>query len=157
MKTMQKGFTLIELMIVVAIIGILAMFALPAYQDYTKRTHVAEGIQLAASAKSAITEYYSTEGVWITGSDLNAQAGIAEPSEITGNAVTSITVLEPAATDKGNQIQIEYNQKVDATDKYILLEATGATDAGSIEWDCGAPATNGVQAKYRPANCRGTI
>ena len=59
-RTMQKGFTLIELMIVVAIIGILAAVALPAYQDYTKRSHVSEGMSLASGAKSAMTEYYAS-------------------------------------------------------------------------------------------------
>ncbi|WP_155240129.1 pilin, partial [Kingella kingae] len=58
MKTMQKGFTLIELMIVIAIIGILAAIALPAYQDYTARAQVSEGFSLAGGAKSALTEYY---------------------------------------------------------------------------------------------------
>ena len=62
MKKVQSGFTLIELMIVVAIIGILAAIALPAYQDYTKRSHVSEGMALAAAAKVAVTEYYASEG-----------------------------------------------------------------------------------------------
>ena len=92
MKTMtqkQQGFTLIELMIVVAIIGILAAVALPAYQDYTKRAHVSEGITLAASAKAAVTEYYVSQAAWPTG---NSQAGLPDAAAITGNAVKSVTV-----------------------------------------------------------------
>ncbi len=74
MKTMQKGFTLIELMIVIAIIGILAAIALPAYQDYTKRSRVSEGLSLAGGAKSALTEYYASNNKWPSD---NAEAGIA--------------------------------------------------------------------------------
>lgn len=89
MKTMQKGFTLIELMIVIAIIGILAAIALPAYQDYTKRSRVSEGLSLAGGAKSALTEYYASNNKWPSS---NAEAGIAEPASIKGNAVKSVTV-----------------------------------------------------------------
>ena len=85
----QQGFTLIELMIVVAIIGILAAIAIPAYQDYTIRAQVSEGLNLAAGAKSAITEYFQDRGV-LPGS--NAEAGISAPASIAGNYASSVTV-----------------------------------------------------------------
>ncbi|WP_051323620.1 pilin, partial [Kingella kingae] len=110
MKTMQKGFTLIELMIVIAIIGILAAIALPAYQDYTKRSRVSEGLSLAGGAKSALTEYYASNNEW---PENNAAAGIAANNKITGNAVKSVEVAAETtgATGKG-KITVTFNGKV---------------------------------------------
>lgn len=133
----QKGFTLIELMIVVAIIGILAAIALPAYQDYTKRSHVSEGLTLAAGAKAAVAEYYSSQGTMPAN---NAAAGLA--NSITGNAVTSVAV------GANGNITITYNSKV-ANGTNIVLAPT--VTSGGITWTC----TGGtVDDKYRPSNCR---
>jgi len=136
MKKVQSGFTLIELMIVVAIIGILAAIALPAYQDYTKRSHVSEGLTLAAAAKVAVTEYYASEAAFPLD---NAAAGLN--ATITGNAVTGVV-------NANGTITITYNAKVTAGGTITLVP----TDAGgSITWDC----TGGdVDVKFRPANCR---
>lgn len=113
MKKVQKGFTLIELMIVVAIIGILAAIAIPMYQDYTKRTHVSEGMVLASAAKVAIVDFFSTEGVCPAD---NAAAGLATAANITGNAVTSVTVNNDCT------ITVVYNQRV-ATGAELHLAA----------------------------------
>ncbi len=141
MTQKQQGFTLIELMIVVAIIGILAAVALPAYQDYTKRAHVSEGITLGASAKAAVTEYYVSEAGWPTD---NTAAGLPASTSITGNAVTGVAVNDGVIT-------ITYNNKVESGKTIVITPSVAG--GGSIKWTC----TGGnVDDKYRPSNCRGT-
>ena len=91
----QQGFTLIELMIVVAIIGILAAIAIPAYQDYTIRAQVSEGINLASGAKAAIAEYFMDKGALPLN---NAEAGLEAAANITGNYASSVTVAAGVVT-----------------------------------------------------------
>ncbi|HHS0771180.1 TPA: pilin, partial [Neisseria meningitidis] len=95
MNTLQKGFTLIELMIVIAIVGILAAVALPAYQDYTARAQVSEAILLAEGQKSAVTEYYLNHGEWPGD---NSSAGVASSSEIKGKYVEKVEVAKGVIT-----------------------------------------------------------
>ena len=140
MRSVQKGFTLIELMIVVAIIGILAAVALPAYQDYTKRTHVAEGLTLAGGAKASVTEFYSSMGKFPSS---HASAGLAAATAIKGNAVSQVAV-----TAGTGLITITYNDKVENNKTLVLSPATGA---GSVTWKCKG---GDVNLKYRPSNCR---
>jgi type IV pilus assembly protein PilA len=166
--TMKKfqGFTLIELMIVVAIVGILAAIALPAYQDYTKRTHVAEGLSVAGGAKTTMTEFAGTNGVWPGN---NTSAGLPSPTSITGNAVKSVEVgcgtsyKVPAdgacAINSGKgYIAITYNSKVQ-DETILVMEGSTGDGLGSIRWNCGkqnaisADETT-VQAKWLPARCR---
>lgn len=143
----QKGFTLIELMIVVAIIAILSAFALPAYQDYTIRTRVAEGLNLASSAKVAVTEYYTNFKKWPAN---NTEAGLAAASKITGNGVTKVEV------GADGKITITYNSKVDSTNNTIDFSPTTTTPTAgeSIKWKCASGASNGVEKQYLPAECR---
>ncbi len=139
MKKVEQGFTLIELMIVVAIIGILAAVAIPSYQDYTKRAHVSEGFGLAGAAKTSVAEYYASEGVYPT---TNTQAGLAGPTSISGNAVTSVAV------GASGVITITYGTKVSASATTVTLSPNDT--GGGLTFGC----TGTVPSKLRPANCR---
>ena len=146
MKKMQKGFTLIELMIVIAIIGILAAIALPAYQDYVARSQMSEAMNLAGGQKSAVTEYHSNKGEWPSN---NSLAGIAEASQINGRYVASVTV-----TTNGVITATMKSAGVSDKIKNATLTLTGkadATSAGSYVWQCNTPST---YVKYVPSSCR---
>ncbi|EOF9979315.1 pilin, partial [Neisseria gonorrhoeae] len=138
MNTLQKGFTLIELMIVIAIVGILAAVALPAYQDYTARAQVSEAILLAEGQKSAVTEYYLNNGIWPKD---NGSAGVASPpSDIKGKYVESVTVTNGVVTAKMKPSGVNKEIK----DKKLSLWAK--RENGSVKWFCGRPVKRGDDA-----------
>ncbi len=162
MKAIQKGFTLIELMIVIAIIGILAVIALPAYQDYTGRAQVSEAITLMEGQKSAVVEYYADKGKWPTS---NADAGIAGSTDIKGKYVASVAVGTDGAltaTMKSSDVNNDIKGKT-VTLKPETAAAGGgaaaggaaaggaAASAGSFTWKC---TTGTVPTKFLPSSCR---
>ncbi|MCV6772577.1 pilin [Neisseria meningitidis] len=138
MNTLQKGFTLIELMIVIAIVGILAAVALPAYQDYTARAQVSEAILLAEGQKSAVTEYYLNHGIWPGD---NSSAGVASSSEIKGKYVKSVEVKNGVVTAQ----MASSNVNNEIKDKKLSLWAK--RQDGSVKWFCGQPVTRNDTAK----------
>ncbi|HFB2658426.1 TPA: pilin, partial [Neisseria gonorrhoeae] len=160
MNTLQKGFTLIELMIVIAIVGILAAVALPAYQDYTARAQVSEAILLAEGQKSAVTEYYLNNGEWPKD---NGNAGVASSADIKGKYVESVTVANGVVT--ATMASSNVNKEIQG--KRLSLWAK--RQDGSVKWFCGQPVqrtkadaddvtddTNGtkIDTKHLPSTCR---
>lgn len=144
-QRLSAGFTLIELMIVVAIIAILAAIAIPAYQDYLVRAQVSEGMVLAGGAKAADWDFVSNTGRFPSN---NESAGLAKSTSIKGQYVSSVDVTDGV-------IKVLFNgpkasDAIRPTSKYVLLSPI--THAGSIEWTCTAST---VDRKYLPTSCRG--
>jgi len=149
-KQMQKGFTLIELMIVVAIVGILAAIAIPAYQDYTKRARVTEGLALADAAKTAVSEYYASNNGFASGTaPFNSTYGVS--TSISGTSVSSVSI------GTNGVVTITYNNTISSGAQLDLVPTAAS---GSMIWNCtytGAGTTaisTQLSANWVPSNCR---
>jgi len=158
MKSVQKGFTLIELMIVVAIIGILAAIAIPAYQDYTIRSQVTEGLNLASDLKAAVAETFAQTGRWPADNAAIGMDGVKSGKYVTDVSVNTGTIdITYGGTQANSNI----------SGKHLALRPTVSAN-GDVIWNCGYKATVGsdptsgaaasvttdVTAKYLPASCR---
>jgi len=144
----SQGFTLIELMIVVAIIAILAAIAIPAYQDYLIRSQVSEGASLADGSKTAVAEFLADTGDYPPS---NASAGLAPAADIKGSYVKSVD-------SAGGVITVTYSnaapQEANAAINTKVLVFSPISNAGSIQWNCTVAAGTTVDPKYLPNVCR---
>ena len=146
----QQGFTLIELMIVVAIIGILAAIAIPAYQDYTIRAQVSEGLNLSAGAKAAVSEFWMDSGRWPSD---NLTAGLStQPTSISGKYVTQVGVGADGSGASG-VIQVTYGFDANQIISGANLIMSPLDQGGSVEWTCKSGAQP-ILPKHLPAACR---
>jgi type IV pilus assembly protein PilA len=150
----QKGFTLIELMIVVAIIAILAAIAISQYQDYVIRSQVSEGSSLADGTKTAVAEFYNNTGRF---PESNESAGLSASTEIQGNYVSQLNVFGGGSTPGLIQAQFSSGGNQKANDKIYgsILQFSPITHGGSIQWSCGdGGATPTIEPKWLPSVCR---
>jgi type IV pilus assembly protein PilA len=142
MKNNQQGFTLIELMIVVAIIGILSSIAIPAYERYTIRAQIAEGLNLSAPFKTAVAEFVGSNGGFPAD---NTDAGLSAPGTYVGKYVQSVSV-------NGDVVSIQYGNDANARINGETVVLTAMNSGGSVNWTC---ASGGViPDMYLPSACQ---
>ena len=146
MKNLQKGFTLIELMIVVAIIAILAAIAIPAYQNYLIRSQVSEGAVLTDGAKTALAEYYSNHGSFPT--DPTSAGLPSNPSSISGKYVASVGIATSGI------IKATFGNQSNTAISGSVFALSAIANGGSISWSCTNSSYTTVNAKYLPSSCR---
>ncbi|MEP4485720.1 pilin [Marinobacter alexandrii] len=149
-KKAQQGFTLIELMIVIAIVGILAAIALPAYQDYTVRAKMSEVIATVAEAKTTIAEFAANKGSMPENA---SEAGINTASN--GNFVTSADFTGAAGVGTYTVTASDATELQDAGGMTIELIGTINSTTRVVTWVCGPSTGSTDQSKYLPSSCRG--
>ena len=150
MKGTQRGFTLIELMIVVAIIGVLASIAIPQYQNYTARAQVSEALNVLSGVKSELAERYAFSGNFGTGQDTGMEELVSQTRYIQSvdyfyredNVAIGIAMRDAAPVSE------------DIRGKRLRIELIA--DEGAIKWSCMSAKQNGIDEKYLPGSCRGT-
>lgn len=142
MKNKQHGITLIEIVVLIAYIGILVALAKPMYLDYTVRNQVAEGLDVAAGTKSALTEYYEVHGILPTD---NADAGLEAAGNIQSKYVASVSVA-------GALITIQYGNDANVQINGETVTLTAFDKAGNVAWACAGGGV--IQDKHLPPACR---
>jgi type IV pilus assembly protein PilA len=159
MKQLQKGFTLIELMIVVAIIGILAAIAIPAYQDYTIRAQVSEGMTLAAAAKAAIAESYANDGnapanryeAGMSNNSTDTEGKYVDAVEVNAAAIEITYGNDAHSNVSGNVVTLVPYLSTDASVSWVCGNATAASGTSAMG---GSGVGTNVESRYMPASCR---
>lgn len=143
----ELGFSLIELLIVLALVAVLSMFAMPIYRNYIQNAHIMEGINLSSGAKMELELHYMMNGQWPSQQEGNSALGLPDADKIRGTAVDSVAI-------KGATIEITYNDKVtteSGTGNAVLTLVGEAEEGGSITWRC---EVNNLPEKALPKECQ---